>query len=528
MKRIQCEVCNGTSLIKKNDVYECQHCGVQYAIENMKKMLVEIDHSSEIDNYLKRADKFQNEGDYYEAKEYYNKALDYDATNQYANDNINRIELIEKWERYSICNRLFDANQGFNVFVNKMIGTDDVTCDIFENITILDISEKYILGIFYEFQLEYDWDAVACYSHSYEESYYVQGERRTRTKYYTTRTPVHGRDYYDGELFYLAADFTKILPECSADTSAYFRDNLEKELRIGLKRKAINYQPINSNFLSQKEGVAHYNNAPINVIYDSEHYTSKRKAQYEIIDRKADKELPKSIRRSYGASSIEGYGRTRSVYYSKEIEILIPIIYVQYLYKGKKYLAVINATQNNSIWMIYPRDEEIMSQKKKFERARKSANNYALFCITLSILLTSIGVYIYHWDHQVKPKIAEGYTYSQIINNPSFLEIKNAEYLLLFVILLTLIAFIFAVVYKIKQVKEKNAKKSVLTEAIKIRDDYKKERLESLMKSYQEYRDITDNKAYSKRKLDLAEYNKEIKPANNKQESVSMYANIGI
>ena len=524
MKRIQCEVCGSISLLKKNDIYECQHCGVQYEIDSIKKMLVEIDHSSEVNNYLKRADKFKNEGDIYEAKEYYNKALDYDATNPYANDNLNRINLIEKWKYYNVCIQQIGVEQGLDMFIDNLINTGDVEKDIFNDITILSVSEKYILGIIYKFQLRYDWTAIACYNHDYEETYYVHGERMTRTKTYTTRNSIQGEEYRDGKLFYLAADFTKILPECQPDTAAFFRDNFENEL----KKIKLDYNPINTNTLFQNEGIVQYNKIPIDITYNSEQYDAKKEVQYNKISKLVDKNLPKSLRTDYRASYIDNFDYKLYVDYFDENKILIPIIYIQYLYKGQKYLAVVNAVQNNSILMTYPVDKEIDSLKTSFMSAHKSARNMWFFFITLFLLLTSIGIYIHHWINQIKPKFALGYTYSQIINNPSFLEIKNAEYLSLFAILLTSIAFIFTAVVKFKQVREKKAKESVLNKAIRIRTIYKKESSKTLLDSCINFKSGIEQDRFSENQSDSTESKNEFKIASKNQAPISLYSDLKI
>ena len=76
MKKMQCEVC-GSNEIKKIDdsTFECQSCGVQYSKNELQKLLVEItgnvkiDHSQEVENAIKRAEQFENDGDSQKAKD---------------------------------------------------------------------------------------------------------------------------------------------------------------------------------------------------------------------------------------------------------------------------------------------------------------------------------------------------------------------------------------------------------------------------------------------------------------------------
>ena len=37
MKKITCEMCGGTDLIKQDGVFVCQNCGMKYSLEDAKK-----------------------------------------------------------------------------------------------------------------------------------------------------------------------------------------------------------------------------------------------------------------------------------------------------------------------------------------------------------------------------------------------------------------------------------------------------------------------------------------------------------
>lgn len=59
MKRLTCEICGSTDIIKKDDLFVCQTCGCKYSVEAVKNLLIDVagkaDHSNEIENLLKRA-----------------------------------------------------------------------------------------------------------------------------------------------------------------------------------------------------------------------------------------------------------------------------------------------------------------------------------------------------------------------------------------------------------------------------------------------------------------------------------------
>ena len=53
MKRMVCEMCGGTDLIKQDGVFVCQSCGTKYSVEDAKKMMVEIDGTVEVTGTVK-------------------------------------------------------------------------------------------------------------------------------------------------------------------------------------------------------------------------------------------------------------------------------------------------------------------------------------------------------------------------------------------------------------------------------------------------------------------------------------------
>ena len=41
MKRLTCEMCGGTDLIKQDGVFVCQSCGCKYSVEEARKLMIE-------------------------------------------------------------------------------------------------------------------------------------------------------------------------------------------------------------------------------------------------------------------------------------------------------------------------------------------------------------------------------------------------------------------------------------------------------------------------------------------------------
>lgn len=96
MKRLTCEMCGSTDLIKQDGVFVCQTCGCKYSIEEAKKMMVEgtvdvsgstvkVDNERKIENLRTLADRAKAEGDTETAAKYFEELLKEDPNNWEAN-----------------------------------------------------------------------------------------------------------------------------------------------------------------------------------------------------------------------------------------------------------------------------------------------------------------------------------------------------------------------------------------------------------------------------------------------------------
>lgn len=92
MKKIVCEMCGSTDLMKKDGVYECLNCGTKYSVEEAKKMMIEgkvdvsgskvkVDNSDKIDNYLMMAQNAYNTKNFKETENYCNKIIENEPNN---------------------------------------------------------------------------------------------------------------------------------------------------------------------------------------------------------------------------------------------------------------------------------------------------------------------------------------------------------------------------------------------------------------------------------------------------------------
>ena len=57
MKRLVCEMCGGTNLIKQDGVYVCESCGTKYSVEEARKMLVEVEGTVDVSGSTVKIDR---------------------------------------------------------------------------------------------------------------------------------------------------------------------------------------------------------------------------------------------------------------------------------------------------------------------------------------------------------------------------------------------------------------------------------------------------------------------------------------
>ncbi len=73
MKKIVCEMCNGTDILKQDGVYVCQNCGMKYSSEDAHKLIVEVSGgvNSRVSVNLENARAAKNREEWAEAEKYY-------------------------------------------------------------------------------------------------------------------------------------------------------------------------------------------------------------------------------------------------------------------------------------------------------------------------------------------------------------------------------------------------------------------------------------------------------------------------
>ena len=126
MKQLTCEMCGSTDMLKQDGVFVCQSCGCKYSIEEAKKLLVEVegtvevqgtvavDKTKETEALLRRAFMLIEDGEWFSAKEYFEKVLDVDPENAKAYLGKLMVECrVRKQEKLKDCAEPFDKSNNY-------------------------------------------------------------------------------------------------------------------------------------------------------------------------------------------------------------------------------------------------------------------------------------------------------------------------------------------------------------------------------------------------------------------------------
>ncbi len=124
MKKLICELCGSSNIIKENGLYVCQSCSTQYSVEEARKLMIEgtvhvqgtvqIDTSSQVENYYVNARRAMNQEDWHDVEKYYDLILQNDPSS---------IEAIFYSDYGRVNLSLYDTDlnkrrQNFNVLIN--------------------------------------------------------------------------------------------------------------------------------------------------------------------------------------------------------------------------------------------------------------------------------------------------------------------------------------------------------------------------------------------------------------------------
>lgn len=455
MKKMQCEVCGSTDIKKVDDsIFECQSCGVQYDKSEVQKLLVEltgevkIDRSEEIENALKRAQQFLDEGDFSKASEYYNKVLDLDPNNEPAQRAINEIneknasqrkkEQDEARRRSSAVRVLkhnVDPSEGINYFLRALKNAPDVAPDIFKEIEIMSVTQGYYPFSVVDKQYSGTYDGIACYrkqvpytdyetktdyhNKNQDGSYKKVQVAVTKYREEIDRQKVNGSFLVDHFGIFsvsqkLNGTFTSIAPDkydAALSSDKYFDEILGAELQRTHFNDVILQQiekQITGSYNAIKTALTEVRTVEERTIGEIEIFSGSSNANWEnrITDLFASEVRSKAgdkVNSIIPGDFNEDVHYRWSEKYSNVQTIYLPIQTIEYAYRGKFYLAAMLLVKSNSVIHSYPCTTEVKSIESTTEKAITTAKRkpFPPFLITLYGIFV-VGLIAAFWLGVVK------------------------------------------------------------------------------------------------------------------------------
>ena len=414
MKKMQCEVCGSTDIKKIDDTtFECQSCGVQYAKDEVQKLLVEvtgsvkIDRSEEIKNTLKRAENFEKEGNIQKAEQYYNAVLDLDPENERA---IQRLEYIRKEsakpQNIYILERNLSAEESFDTFLQKVKTLKNIAPDIYKEIEIISKTEKY-----YPFAIMYGtysgtYSGTACYKKEVPvpvekvQEKFINGQfRKVKETVIEYRTEIDKKPASGSytakcrKIYSLSSSLTNIIsnmclskakkkPDLIAQLEAYYNDSYgsfcDNIHQIDID--SFNYDiPLSDSFLDDK---------------------LMRRAK-ELYDKSVDNRCSAIASDCVGGDYPEQVSFNRHTDSQKLFYLYIPIQVVEYAYKGDIYvstMALVGSCQKNNLVYPYYNKIDHVSKEGDCEIDKVSYNGtYGVGALCFALLSGLVWGWVNFW-----------------------------------------------------------------------------------------------------------------------------------
>lgn len=413
MKQLTCEMCGSTDLLKQDGVFVCQSCGCKYSVEEARKMMIEgtvdvsgstvfIDNTKQIENDLKRAKQYEDEGNSRSAMEYYNKVLDADVDNVEAADGVSRIRNKNKYSEYYIVEPKISTEESVKRFLRGLSDAENIACDIYGSIKIKSIKEKFCDFSFLKASGYVSWTATRCDEYTENETVYKTEYRNGRqvqvpeTKKVTrvNRTPVNGSaDWSCQQLFFASNAIVNAL----GDKNNSFAKELNEKL-INLQDDNYGkYNPVglDSTKLTEEAGITKYDGIEVEISTD---YSKERNISSELINTEMNNccegALSRSLHTYYENINSSTHTSSKTI-----ARILIPVQIITYEYKGKEYVAVSDMISNDQFIQTIPTDSELYNSQKNIDETNKkiSKRKYkdvpkVLFAVTA--LMPIIGAVI--------------------------------------------------------------------------------------------------------------------------------------
>ena len=407
MKKMQCEVCGSNEIKKVGDgVFECQSCGVQYSKEEVQKLLVEItgkvkiDHTDEVQNNIKRGNQYEQSGNTAKAKEYYNKALDLDADNVEAQENIKKASEMQQFDKYYIIEPDVNPEDNVKDFLKQLAATENIACDIYKEISIKNVTEKFYTFLFMKGKYKCDWSLTACHRYYENETVYTEKyDSKTNKRYKEPETkkveriervPMHGTKVYDAEQLVLGSNSLNKDISCVSESLV---NSLIADFEQLQNNKYSEYtsKRIDPKTVEKENGIYKYCGIPLDLKVENSVYNTRKNAMKDSADQKAVDEVIAGLNCDF----FEGVSATRMELSQTVAYICLPVQIIEYTYKGKTYIAVSDLlSYTTTMPMTYPCDveladsmSELNTQKDKVKKSHWYLPGLVLCGIGLLFLL---------------------------------------------------------------------------------------------------------------------------------------------
>lgn len=433
MKKMQCEVCGSTEIKKIGDgIFECQSCGVQYSNDEVKNLLVEItgsvkiDHSDEVENAIKRGEQYEDAGNVTKAIQYYDRALDMDADNEEAQSRFQNALEAKSLEKYFIIEPTIDPEKNVENFLKQLATAKNIACDIYKEISIKSVTQKYNTFLFMKNNCKCDWSATICYKRYenvtvYKERYDSTLKRNvkepvTKQVERIDRVPRSGTHSYssDGLVFGSDAISKRISQGFEGAKASAIADFEALQDR---KYGTYSANKIDARKVTKDNEKLFYEGYELDLDVDMALYKSKK----EEMLRKADQDAADTITRQAGGDSSEGWSATRTILSHTVAYVCIPVQVIEYSYKGQDYVAISDLiSQTTSMPLVYPCDmdlskvdDELAQENEKLKTQPKKTLYNGIICAVIGVLYLIIAF------------IADKITFG---NAPAFLTPSSMEF----------------------------------------------------------------------------------------------------
>ena len=372
MKKMQCEVCGSNEIKKVGDgVFECQSCGVQYSKEEVQKLLVEItgkvkiDHTDEVQNNIKRGNQYEQSGNPAKAKEYYNKALDLDADNVEAQENIKKASEMQQFDKYYIIEPDVNPEDNVKDFLKQLAATENIACDIYKEISIKSVTEKFYTFLFMKGKYKCDWSLTACHRYYENETVYTEKydpktnkrykEPETKKVERIERVPMHGTEVYDAEQLVLGSNSLNKDISCVSESLV---NPLIADFEQLQNNKYSEYtsKRIDPKTVEKENGIYKYCGIPLDLKVENSVYNNRKKEMRSSADQKAVDKVIAGLNCDF----FEGVSATGEELSQTVAYICLPVQIIEYTYKEKTYIAVSDLlSYTTTMPMTYPCDVEL-------------------------------------------------------------------------------------------------------------------------------------------------------------------------